>query len=174
MSLAASVAIVDVISPRAGGRRIGLHWPNDVFAEGGKLAGVLVEVLPDGRHILGVGLNLNGRAADAPPELQPRVATLFDLTAVRYDPTNLLIDLLNRIADCFRQLGADPMTLGGRFDEHCLQRGATLTLYQGQRQFTGCCLGVTVDGGLMLETTAGVQTFFAGTLQPPKAGPLLI
>ena len=37
--------------------------------------GVLVEVLPDGRHIVGIGLNSNNSAVDAPPELRRQVAT---------------------------------------------------------------------------------------------------
>ncbi len=49
----------------------------------GKLAGILVEVLPSGLHIIGVGLNSNNSAADAPPPLRETVATLRDLTGER-------------------------------------------------------------------------------------------
>jgi BirA family transcriptional regulator, biotin operon repressor / biotin---[acetyl-CoA-carboxylase] ligase len=168
MSLAVSVAIIEAIAPRAAGHRIGLHWPNDVFAAERKLAGVLVEVLPDGRHILGVGLNTNGRAADAPAELQPRLTTLLDLAGSPQDHTELLLKLLTRLDDCLRQLGTDPDSLGTRYNDHCLQRGKTLTLYQGDRAIAGRCLGIAPDGGLILETSGGPQVFHSGTLQPPK------
>lgn len=172
MSLAASVAIVDAVAPRAAGRRVGLHWPNDVFVEGRKLAGVLVEVMPDGRHILGVGLNLNSRAADAPSELQHRLTTLRDISGRTHIATDVLLDILQMMGQCFADLGADAATLGRRFDELCLQRSEILTLYQGERRFTGVCRGVTVDGGLVLETDHGVETFLSGTLQPPKTKPV--
>jgi BirA family biotin operon repressor/biotin-[acetyl-CoA-carboxylase] ligase len=168
MSLAISVAIIDAIAPRAAEHRIGLRWPNDVFAAGKKLAGVLVEVLPDGRHILGVGLNTNSRATTAPAELQAILTTLLDLTGQRQDHTDLLLALLSRLDDCLRQLGADPNVIGARFNELCLQHGQTLTLFQGEQLIVGRCLEIATDGGLVLETSGGLQSFHSGTLQPPK------
>src|SRR5687767_3863398 len=54
VSLACGVALVDVLAPLVPDHRFGLHWPNDVFAADRKLAGILVDVLADGRHILGI------------------------------------------------------------------------------------------------------------------------
>ena len=64
LSLAAGVAIIDALAPRLADRPPGLHWPNDVYVGSGKLAGILVEVLPGGWHIVGVGLNSNNTAAE--------------------------------------------------------------------------------------------------------------
>ena len=75
LSLAVGVAAIDALAPRMPGLPVGLHWPNDVFVGVKKLAGILVEVLPDGQHIVGVGLNTNNTAADAPVALQATVAT---------------------------------------------------------------------------------------------------
>jgi biotin-(acetyl-CoA carboxylase) ligase len=80
----------------------------------------------------------------------------------------LLLKLLTRLDDCLRQLGTDPDSLGARYNDHCLQRGKTLTLYQGDRAIAGRCLGIAPDGGLILETSGGPQVFHSGTLQPPK------
>ena len=107
VSLTAGVAIIDAIAPLVAPHRVGLHWPNDVFVAGRKLAGVLVEVLADGRAIIGVGLNANNRAADAPVELQPHVATLRDLTGREHDQTDLLVELMQRLAARLRQVAAD-------------------------------------------------------------------
>jgi BirA family transcriptional regulator, biotin operon repressor / biotin---[acetyl-CoA-carboxylase] ligase len=168
MSLAVSVAIIEAILPWTAGHRVGLHWPNDVFAAGKKLAGVLVEVLPDGRHILGVGLNTNSRVATAPADLQAILTTLLDLTGQRQEHTDLLLALLSHLDACLRQLGADPDVIGARFNELCLQNDQTLTLFQGERAIVGRCLGIAPDGGLILQTTGGPQAFHSGTLQPPK------
>ncbi len=168
-SLAVSVSIIDAIAPRTTGRQIGLHWPNDVFVEGRKLAGVLVEVLPDGRHIIGVGLNLNNQASFAPLELQSRLTTLRDLTGQAHPPTEVLIELLAALGDNLTRLGADPESLGERFNELCLQRGSTVTVYLGETAVTGICLGIAPDGGLLLETSAGPRSFYSGTLQPPRS-----
>jgi BirA family transcriptional regulator, biotin operon repressor / biotin---[acetyl-CoA-carboxylase] ligase len=168
LSLAVSVAIIDAVAPRVAGHRIGLHWPNDVFADGRKLAGVLTEVLPDGRHILGIGINTNSRAADAPAEMQSRLTTLLDLTGTRQDQTELVLELLSHLNVRLRQLGAGGDSLGTRYNELCLQRGESLTLYFGADSTTGRCLGIALDGSLLLETRAGPRAFYSGTLQPPR------
>ncbi len=172
LSLAVSVAIVQAIGPRlatgAEKHAAGLHWPNDVFVGERKLAGVLVEVLPDGRHIVGVGLNVNDRAIDAPAELRERVGTLRDLTGRLHELTPLLVDLLTRLESRLRELAAESSSLGSRFNELCLQRGRQLTLYIGDRTVTGQCVGIAPDGGLLLDTPSGVEAFYCGTLQPPK------
>ena len=53
---------------------LALKWPNDVLLNGGKLAGILLESLGDGRggvrHLI-VGIGVNLAAAPAPSELEP-------------------------------------------------------------------------------------------------------
>ena len=171
LALAVGAAIVDAVAPRTADQSVGLHWPNDVYVGDGKLAGVLVEVLPDGRHIVGIGLNSNNTAADAPPELRRQVSTLRDLTGRLHDPTQLLIDLLDCLTLRLRQLGANDPALGESFDALCLQHDRILTLYLGDRTVTGRCAGIAPDGALLLDTPEGRRPFYAGTLRPPQTRP---
>lgn len=61
------------------GARIALKWPNDVLADGAKLAGILLEAVkrPDGSHAVVIGFGVNVVAA---PEGLPYPAT--SLTAL--------------------------------------------------------------------------------------------
>ena len=45
----------------------------------------------DGRHILGIGLNVNNSLAHAPPEVRTRATSIFDLTGFRQDRTAVLL-----------------------------------------------------------------------------------
>ncbi|WDR05913.1 biotin--[acetyl-CoA-carboxylase] ligase [Devosia rhodophyticola] len=56
------------------GTRIALKWPNDVLADGAKLAGILLEAqkLDDGRHAIAIGCGVNALAA---PDGLPYPAT---------------------------------------------------------------------------------------------------
>lgn len=163
-SLAAAVAVVDAVGPLLPGRLVGIHWPNDVFVENRKLAGILVEVLPDRRHVIGIGLNTNNTAADAPAELRPVVATLRDLTDRQHDQTGVLIDLLRRLDEEFARLRSDAKSVAARANELCLDRGRTLTVQRGDRTITGTCQGIAADGALLLETAAGIESFYSGAV----------
>ncbi len=131
-----------------------------------KLAGILVEVLPDRQHVIGIGLNVNSRLADAPAELQDTAATLRDLSGREHDRTGVLIDLLHRLDATFSQLREDPREVAGRADSLCLQRGRSLTLRWTSRTIAGVCRGIAADGAIMLETPGGVETFLSGNVEP--------
>ena len=164
ISLAAAVAIVETAAPLLAHRPIGVHWPNDVFASGRKLAGVLVEALPDGKHIVGIGCNVNNSLAEAPAELQAIVTSLADLTGRSQHRAAFLLELLERLQANLEQLASAPETLGERAHELCLQRGGRLTLQAGNRQASGICAGIAPDGALLLETPAGVEMHYSGVL----------
>jgi BirA family biotin operon repressor/biotin-[acetyl-CoA-carboxylase] ligase len=164
IALGAAVAIVDTIEPLVTDRDVGLHWPNDVFVGDRKLAGILVESLPDGRHIVGIGVNVNNSVAGAPNELAEIVTTLADLTGQKHDRVEVLATLLTHFHTRLVQLAESPASLGERSHQLCLQRGRRLTVEWANRQTTGICTGIANDGGLMLDTPAGPQVLYSGVI----------
>ena len=74
---------IDGADGLGGNSRIALKWPNDVLADGAKLAGILLEAskLPDGRHAIAIGFGVNVVAA---PQGLPYPATsLVELGVTR-------------------------------------------------------------------------------------------
>lgn len=165
VALAAAVALVETVAPLVGRRPVGIDWPNDVLAAGRKLAGVLVEVLPDRRHVLGIGLNTNNSLAEAPPELRQTATTLLELTGVPHDQTTILVTLLQRLEGALGQLASEPERIGARADALCLQHGKTVRLQPGDRPIVGRCAGIAPDGALLLDTPDGRQAFYSGMLK---------
>ena len=165
VALAAALAVVDTVAPLVPSEIVGIHWPNDVMVAGGKLAGVLVEVLSNGRHVLGIGVNTNNTVADAPDELKQTAVTLRDLTGKTHDPTVLLTELLRQLETVLGRLASEPEQLGVRANALCLQRGRTLTLEHGDRRITAPCAGIAPDGALLLETPEGRRPFYSGVLR---------
>ncbi len=165
IALAAALAVVDTVAPLVPSETVGIDWPNDVTAAGRKLAGVLVEVLPNRRHVIGIGVNTNNTLDDAPPELRHTVATLRDLSGKTHDPTTLLIELLRQLETVLGRLVSQPEQLGIRANSLCLQHGRTLTLQQGDRRITARCAGIAPDGALLLELPEGRRAFYSGVLR---------
>ena len=59
-----------------------VKWPNDVWLEGRKLSGILIEARPqDGWAVIGVGLNLSIAPDEFPADLRQPAISLFSATA---------------------------------------------------------------------------------------------
>jgi len=144
---------------------VGLHWPNDVFAAGKKLAGILIDVLPNGQHIVGIGLNVNNSLHGAPEDVRARATSLGELSGRTFDRTALLLELLRNLEGAVRESAAAPEEFGRRFQELCLQLGHELTIEAGGRQSVGRCAGIAADGALLLETASGWEKFYSGVLR---------
>lgn len=86
LTLVAAVALAETLR-EAGVEEAAIKWPNDVQIAGRKVAGILTELSadPDRVHfvILGLGVNLNARLADFPPEV---AAIATSLAEARQDP----------------------------------------------------------------------------------------
>ena len=71
LTLVAAVAVCDAL--RHSGVEAGIKWPNDVLVRGRKIAGILTELSAEADLVhwvvVGVGVNVNLRAEDLPPEL---------------------------------------------------------------------------------------------------------
>lgn len=164
VSLAAALAVIDAVGPLVDGE-VGLHWPNDVFALGRKLSGVLIEVLPNGRHVIGLGINANNSSAAAPRELRKRLISLADLRSQPVDRVALTVALCESLRHRLEQLREDSHAVAAAADRACLQRGWTLTIRDGQAEFTGRCEGIDCWGRLCLSVPpAGLRCFANGML----------
>ena len=95
LPLATGVAVVDAVAPllQQTGVELGLKWPNDVLAGGGKLAGILAEV---SRPVVVIGLGLN--VTQAPEEVDgPGATSLLDLGVAAPDRGQLVSAVLREL-----------------------------------------------------------------------------
>jgi BirA family biotin operon repressor/biotin-[acetyl-CoA-carboxylase] ligase len=77
LPLAAAVAVCEAAEALEDGLECEIKWPNDVWVEGRKLAGILIEARPqEGWAVVGVGLNLTIAKEDFPPELRAAATSL--------------------------------------------------------------------------------------------------
>jgi BirA family biotin operon repressor/biotin-[acetyl-CoA-carboxylase] ligase len=177
LSLAIGVAVIRALKQHQISD-IGLKWPNDIYSQGKKLGGILVEVSgeTDGpcSAVIGLGLNL------FLPENQAEGITqawtdLTKITGQRQLSRNRLAGiLLNNLLPVIA--GYENTGIQAYLDEwrsyDCLL-GQSATLFIGQQQFEGIVQGIDDSGMLLIERPDGtVQTFasgevsFSGSAQP--------
>ena len=91
LPLTAAVAVCDAL-PDA---EAAIKWPNDVWIDGRKVAGILVEGRPqEGWAVLGIGVNVTTR--EFPPSL-PSQATSLRLAGVEDEAEAVLAALLRAL-----------------------------------------------------------------------------
>jgi BirA family transcriptional regulator, biotin operon repressor / biotin---[acetyl-CoA-carboxylase] ligase len=82
LPLSAPLAVCDAAEELAPGVECKVKWPNDVWVDGRKLAGVLIEAKPqDGWAVIGAGLNLTIAETEFPPDLRATAISLFGRSA---------------------------------------------------------------------------------------------
>ncbi len=79
LPLAVPLAVCAAAEELQPGIECRVKWPNDIWLEERKLAGILIEARPqDGWAVMGIGLNLSISTEEFPPELRATATSLFD------------------------------------------------------------------------------------------------
>jgi BirA family biotin operon repressor/biotin-[acetyl-CoA-carboxylase] ligase len=148
LPLAAGVGVASVIGTEAQ-----LKWPNDIFVDGRKVAGILVEGRPQDRWaVVGIGLNVALRPEDFPPELRESAGTL-GLEPEALEPT------LERLLEALeRWIAAGPEAVLEEFRARDALRGRPVRWAGGE----GRAAGVDGEGRLVVETAKGRLSLEAG------------
>jgi BirA family biotin operon repressor/biotin-[acetyl-CoA-carboxylase] ligase len=183
VALVAGLAVCQALAEIAPRGQWQVKWPNDVFLNGGKIAGILCESAPGwkDRLVIGIGVNVNNSLAGVTgqgPETKRRepgagfddlrqtARALVDLDGQARDLTGVLLTLLDRLDERWSQLAAGELaTLAAAYRERCFLTGKTLTVESAGRTFLGVCRGIDDAGGLVLATETGQERLISGTIR---------
>ncbi len=130
-----------------------IKWPNDVFVNDLKIAGILIENVFSGakidNSIVGVGLNVYN---DLPEELNGIATTIYQQTGKRFPVDEVRERLLAELTA--------PQTM----DEYLSFVGyinREITVIFGDERIHGTLLCVEKDGALVVDTAKGERRFTA-------------
>jgi BirA family biotin operon repressor/biotin-[acetyl-CoA-carboxylase] ligase len=165
-SLTTALAVAEAVEsfvPRCDAR---IKWPNDIYVQGRKLSGILIETA--GRRpsvlVIGIGINVNNSLESAPAAIRDKATSLRDLTSRTFDRTEVLISVLRRLADRLPTVAADDGNVAEAMRARCFLQGRTVQLNTGTEQITGICQGIDERGALLLLTEAGLERCFGGAV----------
>jgi BirA family transcriptional regulator, biotin operon repressor / biotin---[acetyl-CoA-carboxylase] ligase len=113
ISLVGAVAVALAVED-ATGLAAQIKWPNDVLLARRKVAGILAE-LRDAVVILGIGVNVNQRRGELPPDAKVAAASLRTIDGRVRDREEVLTLLLDRLETCYRAWSAGG--LGAIYDD---------------------------------------------------------
>lgn len=166
LSLTTAIAVERALS-RLGINGVGLKWPNDIYADGRKLAGILLEVTGEyNSHcqvVIGIGLNLSMSESEAKDIDQPWV----DLRSLnpnlsRNEVAGVLLDELLICIDTFQKEGFAP--LQEYWSERDIYHDTEVVISSPANEIVGVVKGVNRKGELLLKTSLGMEVISAGEL----------
>jgi len=166
VSLTTALAVCEALQQLAPTLDAGLKWPNDVYVQGRKICGILIEVPPRsiGKMVIGVGLNVNNSLVHAPEDLRRTSTSLCDATGSSSDLSGVLIAVLRAFSSSMNLLVNSPSSLHEKWQDLSVLTGCTVRLAVGSEEILGICQGIDGDGALLLTTDQGVQRFFTGVV----------
>jgi BirA family biotin operon repressor/biotin-[acetyl-CoA-carboxylase] ligase len=175
LSLALAVAVAEAIG-EIGGKSAKIKWPNDIIVNGKKVAGILIESKNyNGNtvYILGIGINCHQKKDSFPSELQ-LTATSIDIEAqtIGSTPSTSSLQVCDRNLLAKRLLYSidNWLKIAEKNSNAVIEKWRTLSLLLGSRVtlifngigFTGNCIGIDPEKGLILQLdTGGVRMFNA-------------
>lgn len=137
-----------------------IKWPNDVLADGRKVAGLLAEMATSGTDpvvVLGIGVNLNATLDDFPPELRDKAGSLRLAGGAAVDRARFVGRLLSALElryEQWRRDGFAPIAAAWRVLAPCLGQSIRV-LEPGDSVVEGTVVDIDGDGALRIRGADG-------------------
>lgn len=168
MGLSLVIGIIMAETLRSlGADDVRVKWPNDIYLNDRKLAGILVELTGKtgdaAQIVIGAGINLAMRTADA-SQINQGWINLQEagVTVNRNELAARLINSLREALPLFEQEGLTPFVARWTALDNFINRPVKLLI--GEREVHGIARGVDSQGGLLLEQDGEIKAWVGGEI----------
>lgn len=167
LSLVVGVAIAESLE-ELGLSDVKLKWPNDLYYQDRKLAGILVELSGQAggaaNLVIGMGMNLMMKESESTSEITQPWASLSEVADGKSIDRNMLavsmINTLHKALTDYELYGmAGFVDRWNRLDNFI---NRPIKLIIGPREIKGIAKGINEQGAVLLETDKGVESFIGG------------
>lgn len=167
LSLVVGVAIVEALE-QLGLSGVKLKWPNDLYYQDRKLAGILVEMSGQAgaaaHLVIGMGMNLS--MAESTEGITQPWASLSEVAqSEQFDRNQLaitLIETLHQALSDYELYGMQGFVERWNRLDNFIDR--PIKLIMGPREISGIARGINEQGAVLLETDNGIESFIGGEI----------
>ena len=171
LTLLAGLSVAQAIN-QTGNLKTKIKWPNDIMAQGRKLAGIMVESRKINPHHLAysIGIGINCLQDDFPDELTNIAIPIKQITGQDVNRLQLIQKLLRQLdywLMCTQK--KQIQKLHDQWLSLCDDVGHRITVIHDGQDFTGRVIDVSIKEGLFLQLDNGpVKIFDAATTTVKK------
>lgn len=134
-----------------------IKWPNDIYAGNKKVAGILLELAGEldftSYLVAGMGINVNIREEDMPPELREISTSLYMQSGLKHDINQVLINVLQDM-ECyykdFLQNGFEKIL--EEFKAGCMHLNRKVKVKRGDKYIEGVNVDIDFMGNMVINT----------------------
>jgi BirA family biotin operon repressor/biotin-[acetyl-CoA-carboxylase] ligase len=157
LTIAAATAVARAIRAQTG-LVPEIKWPNDIWIQNKKAAGILTELsaeLDRVRYvIIGIGVDVN--VAEFPEELASVATSLALAAGTNFSRAELACAILQELdSDYARIRRGEFAALAEEWEQQCVTLGQRVRIQIGDRTVTGRAESLASDGALLLRTDHG-------------------
>jgi len=160
LSLATAMAVGRTLLEFVPAADVTWKWPNDVFVDGRKVCGILLDV-PSSRPprmVIGVGVNVNNRIQEIASKEQglgDKAISLADVAGGTLALASVLKQFLADFRDVAAELEKDPLHLSQIWQARDFLLERQVTLKVGDKLVSGTAVGVDATGAIRIDDGAG-------------------
>jgi BirA family biotin operon repressor/biotin-[acetyl-CoA-carboxylase] ligase len=171
LSLSMGLAVCRGIE-RLTGLDVSIKWPNDIYLENRKLAGVLADMEADSGKVryvvIGVGINTNVDTSDYLPELKGNIVSLAEAghSVDNLELMGLVLEEAGKIYGVFKESGFGRII--GDIKHRCRMLGKTIKVTDRSfgKTIQGQAFDITERGGLLIRSDSGIMMeMFSGSAE---------
>ncbi|MDO8885656.1 biotin--[acetyl-CoA-carboxylase] ligase [Candidatus Oleimmundimicrobium sp.] len=167
ITILAGIAVAKAIKGETG-LKVTLKWPNDIFIDGKKVAGILSEMSAEADKVnfvvVGIGVNANLSLSVFSEELRDKVATLKELLGAEVDRVALFKAILKEFEKVYLSLNEDSFEKAlSEWKNLCGMLGKRVKISTLTEEIEGEALDINEQGSLLLKLFSGeIRTIYSG------------
>ncbi|MHC4124316.1 MAG: biotin--[acetyl-CoA-carboxylase] ligase [Planctomycetota bacterium] len=158
LSLTCAVAVAEAVD-----RQAKIKWPNDIILNEKKIAGILVESRQydeNAAFIIGIGVNCHQKPNEFPDELKSTATSIDIETQTTCDRISIAKRLLSSVENCLNIADKNRDEIIEHWRKLSILLGQRTTVNFNRKKFTGNCIGVDPEKGLILRLDKGGVRMF--------------
>lgn len=166
LSLVIGIVMAEVLR-ELGAKQVRVKWPNDLYLQDRKLAGILVELTGKtgdaAQIVIGAGVNLMMRKVQAEDITQGWIN--LQEAGVQIDRNMLVVRLITELRaalECFEQEGLVPFLSRWESLDNYINRPVKLII--GEKEIFGISRGIDAQGALLLEQDGVIKPWMGGEI----------
>lgn len=153
-----SLALVEMLEKR-GVKNVKIKWPNDIYVDNKKIAGILVENIIKGaemtQSVIGIGLNVNQKAFP----LLPNATSIYNVLNQPSDLNQVLLDVSKTLTKYYLKIKNEKADLKPEYMEKLLGLNQKRN-FKTDTIFEGIVVGLDDQGSILIKQNE--QTYSYG------------